>query len=130
VVLREAYLETTEDLRCYADKVRYFNEIKKAIRDELARLRDYQAAARGLTVEPYRRGAAADSGTCRCGPSFCRADVSRAGSSDHRGCEAGAKFGGGSRAGRPGGSDVDHAPQDRGAHDHEPANIGSRPLGI
>jgi len=42
-VLRESYKETTEDLRFYAEKVRYFNQCKKAIRDYLAALRDYKA---------------------------------------------------------------------------------------
>ena len=53
-VLRQSYLQTNEDLRLYADKVRYFNEAKKALRDELARLRDERTAARGLMVVPYR----------------------------------------------------------------------------
>src|SRR5213592_1956534 len=41
-VLRESYLQTTEDLRFYAEKVRYFNQCKKAIRDYLQKLRDYR----------------------------------------------------------------------------------------
>ena len=32
-VLRESYLSTTEDLRSYAEKVRYFNEVKKEARE-------------------------------------------------------------------------------------------------
>jgi hypothetical protein len=40
-VLRESYLQTTEDLRFYAEKVKYFNETKKEIRDHLSKLRDY-----------------------------------------------------------------------------------------
>jgi hypothetical protein len=43
VVLREAYLSTTEDLRYYAEKVRYFNAVKKQIREHLAHLRAVQA---------------------------------------------------------------------------------------
>lgn len=42
-VLRESYLQTTEDLRFYADKVRYFNESKKALRAYLAALRKFRA---------------------------------------------------------------------------------------
>jgi hypothetical protein len=34
-VLRESYTSTTEDLRSYADKVKYFNEAKKQARGEL-----------------------------------------------------------------------------------------------
>jgi hypothetical protein len=42
-VLRESYLQTTEDLRFYAEKVRYFNESKKAVRGYLAALRQFRA---------------------------------------------------------------------------------------
>jgi hypothetical protein len=31
-VLRESYLQTTEDLKSYAEKVKYFNEMKKEVR--------------------------------------------------------------------------------------------------
>lgn len=41
-VLRESYLQTTEDLRFYAEKVRYFNETKKLIRDYLSKLREFE----------------------------------------------------------------------------------------
>jgi len=41
-VLRESYLQTTEDLRCYAEKVRYFNQTKKALRDYLNSLREFK----------------------------------------------------------------------------------------
>lgn len=34
-VLRASYLETTEDLRFYAEKVKYFNATKKVVRDYL-----------------------------------------------------------------------------------------------
>ena len=33
-VMREAYLQQTDDLKKYKDKVQYFNETKKKIRDE------------------------------------------------------------------------------------------------
>src|SRR5688572_14583345 len=39
-VLREAYLQTTEDLKSYAEKVKYFNESKKEVRDYMEGLRD------------------------------------------------------------------------------------------
>jgi hypothetical protein len=39
-VLRESYVQTTEDLRYYADKVKYFNECKKDVRDYLETMRD------------------------------------------------------------------------------------------
>lgn len=42
-VLREAYLSATEDLRFYAEKVRYFNQMKKQIREALAQARAVQA---------------------------------------------------------------------------------------
>jgi hypothetical protein len=38
-VLRESYTSTTEDLRFFAEKVKYFNEAKKQVRDELHRAR-------------------------------------------------------------------------------------------
>ena len=45
-VLRESYLQTTEDLEFFAEKVKYFNDFKKAIRDYLDDLRDYDASAK------------------------------------------------------------------------------------
>jgi hypothetical protein len=42
-VLREAYLQLTEDLRDYAEKVRYYNKQKKAIRKYLNGLRKLRA---------------------------------------------------------------------------------------
>lgn len=46
-VLRESYLQTTEDLRAYAEKVKYFNTTKKQVREYLQELRDYsQSMAR------------------------------------------------------------------------------------
>ena len=44
-VLRESYLQTTEDLRFYAEKVKHFNEQKQTIRDHLQKLRDYDTSA-------------------------------------------------------------------------------------
>ena len=43
-VLRESYLQTTEDLRLYAEKVKYYNEAKKAVREYLGALRDFHVA--------------------------------------------------------------------------------------
>jgi hypothetical protein len=43
-VLREAYLQTTEDLRYYAEKIRYFNDCKKGVRAYLGALRDFRVA--------------------------------------------------------------------------------------
>ena len=45
-VLRESYIQSTEDLRFYAEKVKYFNECKKMIRDYAQKLRDYDAKMR------------------------------------------------------------------------------------
>jgi len=42
-VLREAYLQNTEDLRFYAEKVKFFNELKKQIRTELTNARSVLA---------------------------------------------------------------------------------------
>lgn len=42
-VLRESYLEPNADLQFYADKVKYFNAQKKAVRDHLTELRELQA---------------------------------------------------------------------------------------
>ena len=41
-VLRDAYMENTKDLHFYAQKVRYFNEMKKLIRNHLTDMRDFQ----------------------------------------------------------------------------------------
>jgi hypothetical protein len=59
-VLRESYLETTENLRFFAEKVRYFNRCKKAIREYLNALRGFKAAV--LTTARER------------GVDLCRAD--------------------------------------------------------
>jgi len=34
-VLHESYVSSTEDLRSYAEKVKFFNDVKKQVRDEL-----------------------------------------------------------------------------------------------
>jgi len=46
-VLRDAYMENTKDLHFYAQKVRYFNEVKKAMREELTRAREALTANAG-----------------------------------------------------------------------------------
>jgi hypothetical protein len=55
-VLRESYLQTTEDLRYYAEKVRSINQKKKAIRDYLNALReadaDVRSSLRGERTDP------------------------------------------------------------------------------
>ena len=45
-VLRQSYLETTEDLRSYAEKVKYFNETKKQIREHMEGLKNADAGLR------------------------------------------------------------------------------------
>jgi hypothetical protein len=54
-VLRESYLQTTEDLKYYAEKVKYFNQMKKLIREYLQKLRNYdiefRAAASDKTID-------------------------------------------------------------------------------
>jgi hypothetical protein len=47
IVLREAYLESNSDLRAYAEKVKYFNEVQKEMRDELKRLQSLKAGVEG-----------------------------------------------------------------------------------
>lgn len=42
-VLRESYVQNTEDLRLYAERVRYFNESKKVVRGYLGALRQFKA---------------------------------------------------------------------------------------
>lgn len=51
-VLREAYLENTKDLRAYAEKVKFYNEVKKAIRQELQRARERMAGVAGKEGNP------------------------------------------------------------------------------
>jgi hypothetical protein len=45
-VLYESYLETSEDLRFYAEKVKFFNQAKKEIREHLKRVRAELAATK------------------------------------------------------------------------------------
>jgi hypothetical protein len=40
-VLKESYVQTTEDLRFFSEKVKYFNQCKKLVRDYVSNLRDY-----------------------------------------------------------------------------------------
>lgn len=54
-VLRESYLEQNKDLAFYADKVRFYNEQKKALRNHLAKLRGKARKLRGrgtVSVRP------------------------------------------------------------------------------
>ncbi len=46
-VLREAYTANTQDLRFFAEKVKFYNELKKQIRDELTRARETFAGTAG-----------------------------------------------------------------------------------
>ena len=44
-VLREAYLQNTEDLRMFAEKVKFFNNVKETLRNELTRARESLTSA-------------------------------------------------------------------------------------
>ena len=59
-VLRESYLETTHSLRDFANRVRFFNEQKEAVRNELDRVRgilsDKPNAEAGDQVGPFESG--------------------------------------------------------------------------
>jgi len=59
-VLRESYMQTTEDLRFYAEKVQFFNDLKKSIRAELTRARaelsKHAGAADTAALEPPYTG--------------------------------------------------------------------------
>ncbi len=50
-VLREAYMENTQDLHFYAQKVRFYNQLKKMIRDEVTKAREYLAKQAGKKPE-------------------------------------------------------------------------------
>ena len=50
-VMRESYLDSTEDLRRYAEKVRYSNEVKRSIRSYLTALRQKKAEIMGAARE-------------------------------------------------------------------------------
>ena len=52
-VLRESYMENTQDLYFYAEKVKFFNELKKGIREELTRARESLAGSAGQPSESY-----------------------------------------------------------------------------
>ena len=52
-VLRESYLQTTEDLRYYAEKVKYFNQSKKAIREYLQALRCVERKVKAAAHAAY-----------------------------------------------------------------------------
>ncbi len=52
-VLRESYMESTQDLYFYAEKVKFFNELKKGIREELTRARESLTAVAGKDSESY-----------------------------------------------------------------------------
>jgi hypothetical protein len=55
-VLRESYVQTTEDLSFYAEKVKYFNQCKKEVRDYLDGLRDAESASKLERLTPGRSG--------------------------------------------------------------------------
>ena len=59
-VLRESYLETTHSLRDFANRVRFFNEQKEAVRNELDRVRgilsDKPNAEADDQVGPFESG--------------------------------------------------------------------------
>jgi hypothetical protein len=46
-VLRESYQETNKDLQFFAQKVRFYNQLKKQIRDELTKAREFMATKAG-----------------------------------------------------------------------------------
>lgn len=51
LVLRESYMESMENLGFYAKKVKFYNEQKKQIRDQVTSLREFQSRS----VDQYRR---------------------------------------------------------------------------
>ncbi len=67
-VLRESYLDTTEDLKFYADKVKYFNEAKKMTREYVQDLRDFKT---GLSTELK------DKGFCLSSPPSDKAELEK-----------------------------------------------------
>ena len=52
-VLRDSYMETTKDLHFYAQKVRFYNELKKAIREETQAARTHLAKFAGMNGEDF-----------------------------------------------------------------------------
>ncbi len=67
-VLRESYMDTTEDLRFYADKVKYFNEAKKMTREYVQSLRDFKT---GLST--YMK----DNGFCLSSPPSDKTELAK-----------------------------------------------------
>jgi hypothetical protein len=59
-VLRESYLQTTEDLRYFAEKVRYLNRCKRAVREYLSALRRHSAKVRCAVRERAADGCGGD----------------------------------------------------------------------
>jgi hypothetical protein len=55
-VLREAYMENTKDLHFYAQKVRFYNSLKKNIREELTKAREYLSKQAGSKPEDALKG--------------------------------------------------------------------------
>lgn len=53
-VLRQAYLDSNEDLAAYAAKVAYFNEMKKRVRDHARQVRSQVADKKGSTKVTVR----------------------------------------------------------------------------
>ena len=51
MVLREAYMENTQDLHFYAQKVKYFNEVKKSVRKKMTDLREILSQQAGRNGE-------------------------------------------------------------------------------
>ncbi len=47
-VLREAYMENTKDLHFYAQKVRFYNDLKKLVREELTKAREMLSTKAGM----------------------------------------------------------------------------------
>jgi hypothetical protein len=52
-VIRQSYLESSEDLNDYAEKVKNINAVKKALREQQRVLRDYQVAAATALREQF-----------------------------------------------------------------------------
>ncbi len=50
-VLREAYMENTKDLHFYAQKVRFYNDLKKLVREELTKAREHLSKQAGKKPE-------------------------------------------------------------------------------
>lgn len=62
-VLRESYLDTSRDLQDYAQKVRFYNDLKKSIRDELNSARQYLSAkVKGTAEKEYKNSVGSSGG--------------------------------------------------------------------